>query len=52
MSRVHRNLTELAELHLLDLVDEGNAKRPVVWYDGVSVDLPLVDTGESGEASA
>lgn len=52
VSQVHRNLTELAELHLLDLVDEGNAKRPVVWYDGISVDLPLVDTGESGEASA
>lgn len=38
---VHRNLVELEELHLLDLVEEGQAKRPHVWYDAITVDLPL-----------
>lgn len=53
VSQVHRNLTELEELHLLDLVDDGQAKRPVVWYDAIDIDLPLVDpVADSDEASA
>lgn len=42
VSQVHRNLMELEELHLLNLVEEGNAKRPVVWYDAIDIDLPLL----------
>jgi predicted transcriptional regulator len=42
VSQVHRNLTELEELHLIDLVEDGHAKRPVVWYDTIDIDLPLV----------
>lgn len=42
VSQVHRNLTELEELHLIDLVEDGHAKRPVVWYDAIDIDLPLV----------
>lgn len=41
--QVHRNLTELADLHLIELVDEGRARRPSVWYDTIELDLPLVD---------
>lgn len=41
VSQVHRNLTELEELHLVDLVEDGSAKRPVVWYDAIDIDLPL-----------
>lgn len=41
VSQVHRNLQELEELHLVDLVEEGQAKRPVVWYDTIDIDLPL-----------
>ncbi len=53
VSQVHRNLAELESLHLVDLVAEGHAKRPVVWYDAIEVDLPLVaSTAESGELSA
>lgn len=53
VSQVHRNLAELESLHLVDLVEEGHAKRPVVWYDAIEVDLPLVaSTAESGELSA
>ncbi|WEL16788.1 MULTISPECIES: transcriptional regulator [unclassified Halorhabdus] len=51
VSQVHRNLTELSELHLIDLVEEGHAKRPVVWYDAIDIDLPLVaSASDSDEA--
>jgi predicted transcriptional regulator len=53
VSQVHRNLTELEELHLIDLVESGPAKRPVVWYGAIDIDLPLVgSTVESDEATA
>lgn len=53
VSQVHRNLTELADLHLVDLVDTGHAKRPVVWYDAIDIDLPLVEPAvESDDATA
>jgi predicted transcriptional regulator len=53
VSQVHRNLTELEELHLLDLVEDGTAKRPVVWYDAIDIDLPLArPTVDSDEATA
>lgn len=42
VSQVHRNLTELAELHLVELVDNGQSKRPLVWYEAIDIDLPLV----------
>jgi len=52
VSQVHRNLTELEELHLVDLVEDGHAKRPVVWYDAIDIDLPLVSPAvESDEAT-
>jgi predicted transcriptional regulator len=53
VSQVHRNLKELEELHLVDLTDDGQSKRPSVWYDAIDIDLPLVtpDVG-SDEATA
>jgi len=53
VSQVHRNLTELEELHLVELVNEGQSKRPSVWYEAIDIDLPLVtpDVG-SDEATA
>jgi len=51
--QVHRNLTELENLHLLDLVEDGQAKRPVVWYDAIDIDLPLASPlVDSDEATA
>lgn len=53
VSQVHRNLQELAELHLVELVEDGAAKRPVVWYDAIDIDLPLVEAvDETDEAAA
>lgn len=40
--QVHRNLTELEELQLIDLEEDGQSKRPTVWYDAVEIDLPLL----------
>jgi predicted transcriptional regulator len=42
VSQVHRNLKELEELHLVELVDDGQSKRPSVWYEAIDIDLPLV----------
>jgi predicted transcriptional regulator len=53
VSQVHRNLQELAALHLVELVDDGQAKRPVVWYDTIDIDLPLGSpVVDADEASA
>ncbi|MFC7198048.1 hypothetical protein [Halospeciosus flavus] len=39
------NVNELADYGLLKLEEDGQAKRPVVWYDEIDVDLPLTSTG-------
>jgi predicted transcriptional regulator len=52
--QVHRNLTELESLHLIELVEEGQSRRPHVWYDAIDIDLPLlspsVDADDYAEA--
>jgi len=51
--QVHRNLTELEELGLVDFEADGQSKRPTVWYDTIEVDLPLLDSdGEYDAADA
>lgn len=53
VSQVHRNLNELEAGHLIDLVEDGPAKRPVVWYDAIDIDLPLIESEvDSEEVSA
>jgi predicted transcriptional regulator len=53
VSQVHRNLTELEELHLVDLIEDGQVRRPVVWYDAIDIDLPLVSPAvDPDEATA
>lgn len=49
---VHRNLTELEELHLIELVDDGRARRPRVWYDAIDIDLDLSNPVISSAAEA
>jgi len=48
---VHRNLAELEELHLIELVDDGQARRPQVWYDAIDIDLDLVTPTVSSAAN-
>lgn len=42
--QVHDNLGGLERLNLIYFETDGRAKRPVVWYDDIDVELPI--TGE------
>jgi predicted transcriptional regulator len=48
---VHRNLIELDALNVIDFVQEGNSKRPVVRFDEIDITLSL-DSDESETATA
>lgn len=41
MRQVHDNLNELERLNLVRFETDGRAKRPVVWYDDIDVELPI-----------
>ena len=45
--QVHRNLTALEELGLIDLEEDGRSKRPTTWYDAIEVDLPLSESAST-----
>ena len=50
---VLENVNELTDYGLVELKEEGRAKRPVVWYDEIDVDLPLTrPSGGENPASA
>jgi predicted transcriptional regulator len=40
--QVHDAVTELETLGLVEFEEEGRAKKPKVWYDSISVDIPVV----------
>jgi predicted transcriptional regulator len=42
---VHRNLTELAALNVIDLESDGRSKRPAVRFDEIDVELSLGSEG-------
>lgn len=46
---VHSDLTELTEYGLVELRDEGQAKRPVVWYDEIELRVSISSTGQDQE---
>jgi predicted transcriptional regulator len=48
---VHRNLTELEALNVVTLEREGRAKRPVVRFDEIDVELSLTN-GDTDTAPA
>lgn len=52
VKNVSTAVNRLAELGLLEFETDGRAKRPVVWYDEVEIDIQLVPLGteESGTA--
>ncbi|SDX73232.1 HVO_A0114 family putative DNA-binding protein [Halopenitus persicus] len=49
--QVHRNLTELAELGVIDLVSDGRSKRPVAQYDDIQVHYSLVNDDAAREGA-
>lgn len=49
--QVHDNLNELERLNLVRFETDGRAKRPVVWYDDIDVELPIAaEDGPSAPA--
>ena len=52
IKQVSENLDRLEEYGVVEYVQEGQAKRPVVPYDEVDIQLPLRGTVESDAAPA
>lgn len=51
VKNVHQNLVELAQLDVIEFVDEGRAKRPIAHYDSLRIEVPFVDApSEGGDA--
>lgn len=50
VSRVYDNVTELARLNIIELREEGQARRPVMHYDRIEVDIPIT-TGSKRQDS-
>ena len=38
---VSQNVAELADYGLVELEENGSAKRPTIWYDEIDVDIPI-----------
>ncbi len=50
---VLENVNELADYGLVELEENGRAKRPVVWYDEIDADIPLTTgSGQGRKANA
>jgi len=49
---VHRNLTELAALNVIEFQEEGRSKRPVVRFDEIDIEVSLTGTGVEDESAA
>jgi len=45
---VLENVNELADYGLVELEEDGQAKRPVVWYDEIDADIPLTTGSGQG----
>lgn len=48
---VNDNVAELADYGLVELEPNGRAKRPVVRYDEIDVELPIDDRSLDGDAA-
>ncbi|OYR54012.1 HVO_A0114 family putative DNA-binding protein [Halorubrum halodurans] len=46
------NVNELADYGVIELEENGSAKRPVVWYDEIDADLPLTTVSGRSKANA
>lgn len=46
---VLENVNELADYGLVELEADGCAKRPIVWYGDIDIDLPLTTSSSRGE---
>lgn len=49
VKNVHEDLTRLEAMGIVELVEEGQAKRPVFPYDELVITVPFARTGGDGE---
>ncbi|MDZ7746060.1 MAG: hypothetical protein U5K28_05935 [Halobacteriales archaeon] len=49
---VHTNLSELEALNVIEFEEHGRAKRPVLRYDELDIDVSLVDTADKTPEAA
>lgn len=53
IKNVSTALNRLAEIGLVELESEGRAKKPIVWYDHIEIDVDLrPDVEDSGTVTA
>jgi len=47
--QVHRNLSELADINVIEFQGggPGQAKKPMLAYDGIEIDIPFTGSNES-----
>jgi predicted transcriptional regulator len=50
VKNIHEELTRLGNMGIIDLVEEGQSKRPVVWYDELDIKVPFA--AQSNHAAA
>lgn len=52
--QVHRNLSELADIGVIEFEGggSGQAKKPLLAYDGLEIDIPFTDSSGSIDAAA
>lgn len=52
VSTVHKQLTRLESLGVIYFAEEGQSKRPVVWFDDLVIDIPFDEETETTPAEA
>ena len=49
VSTVHEQLTRLESLGVIYFAEEGQSKRPVVWFDDLVIDIPFDEESEAAD---
>ena len=52
VSTVHEQLTRLNSLGVIYFAEEGQSKRPVVWFDDLVIDIPFGEETDTPPAEA
>jgi predicted transcriptional regulator len=49
VSTVHEQLTRLESLGVIYFAEDGQSKRPVVWFDDLMIDIPFDEESEPAD---
>jgi len=52
VSTVHKQLTRLESLGVICFAEEGQSKRPVVWFDDLVIDIPFGEEPDTPSTEA